>query len=212
LSTNKISIELELKTRKKLCIGAGGLPLKTIADINFMRLNNSLIIPASTIKGVLRTCMIKTSTLLGYKVDPFVHPNKITDNIITNLMGKPDRMGKVRVCNALLNSNKFILSHVKIDDTKNIAKEGGLFSIEYIPKDTVFNSKIEVYDINKDELRLLLASIIEMNNTRVGKGGLVSVRISNIKPDKDTILQSFDHDEIINALINYIVEKKHENI
>ena len=167
-----------------------------------MRLDNNLIIPASTIKGVLRTCMIKISKLLGYNVSPFVHPEKITDDIITCLMGKPDRIGKIRVYNALLNSNTFTLSHVKIDDTKRIAEEGGLFSIEYISKDSIFNSKIEAYDINKDELRLLLAAITEMNNTRVGKGGLVWVRISNIKPDKDTILQLFNNDEIINILIN----------
>ncbi len=66
INLNKITIKIEFTTKKKLCVGAGGLPFKMIADINFIRLDDKLIVPASTIKGVLRTCMIKVSKLLGH--------------------------------------------------------------------------------------------------------------------------------------------------
>jgi|GEM_PF-598766 len=211
---DNLSIQLTFKTRKKLCIGAGGVPLKTIADINFLRLdNNTLIIPASTIKGVLRTCMIKIAPLLGYTVYPYVHPDKIVDDNVTRLMGKPDEMGRVRVYSAILDHmSTLTLSHVKINDKKRIAEEGGLFSVEYIPMDVTFNSKIEAYKINNDDARLLLAAIMEMNHTRIGKGGLLSISLSKIEPSKNEIIKILNNDKIITAILDNLIGDSHENI
>ncbi len=208
-----VRIELEFKTRKKICVGAGGLPLKTIADINFIRLDDELIIPASTIKGVLRTCMIKVSKLLGYNTKPFVYPTKITDNddIVTKLMGKPNKMGKIRVYNALIkDTHTFSLSHVRIDDKKGTAVERGLFSIEYIREGTTFNSVIEAIDIDNNELKVLLAALLEMNNSRIGKSGMVYTRIKSIEPKEE--LSKLMSDEIIKILMGSLMGDRNEDI
>jgi CRISPR/Cas system CMR subunit Cmr4 (Cas7 group RAMP superfamily) len=208
-----LNIDIKLETRKKLCIGAGGLPLKTIADINFLRLDDKLIIPASTIKGVLRTCMIKVAGLLGYTAYPYVHPDKIVDDDVTRLMGKPNEMGRVRVYNAILDYKETLkLSHVKINDEKRIAEEGGLFTIEYIPIGVTFDSRIEACDVNNDEMRLLLAAIMEINNARIGKGGLLSLEISKIEPGRKEIIGIFNNDKVISTILDNLIGDRHENI
>lgn len=210
---NKVAIKIEFTTKKKLCVGAGGLPFKMIADINFMRLDDKLLIPASTIKGVLRTCMIKVSKLLGHSTKPSIHPAKIAENddIVTRLMGKPNMMGKIRVDNVLINdADKFSLSHVKINDRKGIAEEHGLFSIEYVPEGTTFSTTIEANNIDVDEMRLLLTALVEMRNSRIGKNGMVDIRIKDIEPND--VISKLKEDEVIKILLDSLMGDKDANL
>lgn len=200
---SSIKLTLRFKTLKKLCIGSGGLALKVIADINFVRINDKILIPASTIKGVLRTSMIKVAPLLGYNVNPTTHPTKINDtdnDKIVSLLGKPNKNGKVRLSSAILDKSTFVLTHVTIDDKCRVANEGNLFSIEYLPKGVEFISEVKTIDqINIDEARLLFAGIMEMNNTRLGKGGLLDIRIKDLDMPDD-----LKNDKIIKMIMEDI--------
>lgn len=196
---SNIKLTLRFETLKKLCIGSGGLALKTLADINFVRIGDKILIPASTIKGVLRTSTIKVAPLLGYKVNPTIYPTKISyenDNIVS-LMGKPNKEGKVRVTSATLVKDTFVLTHTTIDDKFRIAREGNLFSIEYLPKGVEFVSRLETTGcIDRDEARLLFVGIMEMNNTRLGKGGLLDIKIKDLDMPDD-----LRDDKIINMVV-----------
>jgi hypothetical protein len=128
-------------------------------------------------------------------------------------MGKPNEMGRVRVYNAILDYKETLkLSHVKINDEKRIAEEGGLFTIEYIPIGVTFDSRIEACDVNNDEARLLLAAIMEMKNARIGKGGLLSLEISKIEPGRKEIIGIFNNDKVISTILDNLIGDRHENI
>lgn len=198
---NMIKLILEFRTVKKLTIGSGGLPIKTIADITFPRLLDKPFIPATTIKGILRTSMIRVAPLLGFEVVSSVHPTKIGDDIVTKLMGRPNSNGKIRVHSTILNGDTFTLTHVTINDKSKVAEEHALFTIEYIPKDIKFNIVIEASNLTLDEARLLFAAIAEMRYERIGKNGLMDIKISN----KSDIPDNLRDDKIISNILEVLM-------
>ncbi|GIU72561.1 MAG: hypothetical protein KatS3mg003_2040 [Candidatus Nitrosocaldaceae archaeon] len=196
-----IKLILEFKTAKKFSIGSGGLPIKTIADVTFPRLLDRPFIPATTIKGVLRTSMIRVAPLLGFEVSSSVHPTKIKDDRVTQLMGKPNKNGKIRVYSAILDVDTFTLTHATINDKSRVAKEHALFTIEYIPKDIKFDIVIEANDLTLDEARLLFAGIAEMRYERIGKNGLMNIKISN----NSTIPDDLRGDKVISNILEVLM-------
>lgn len=194
-----ITLVLKFKVIKKLHVGNGALAMKLRADLQLTRMReDEIIIPASTIKGVLRTCMIRIAPLLAYQVkNASVYPTNIReDDIITTLMGKPDGYrSKIVVTPVLLgNLQPFILNHVSIDDKYGIAKEGNLFTIEYIPYGTQFECTIYAHHVSIEEARLLFLAIVEMNNETFGRGGIVEVSIAK---EKSIIPEEIRNDSVI---------------
>ena len=180
-----IAIRLRLTTRKKLLVGAGGLAAKTRADVMFTRIRTGsgvkIFIPASTIKGVLRTSLIRISRLLGYKVTPSVNPAKLgsTDDIVTRLFGRPHGPpSKLIFTNAVLEEPQPItLTHVRISDETETAEEGGLYSAEYLPIGESFVTEIRGYGLTLEEVEALMAAIAELRYERIGKAGVIDVKI-----------------------------------
>ncbi|MEM2857113.1 MAG: RAMP superfamily CRISPR-associated protein [Candidatus Nitrosocaldaceae archaeon] len=202
-SNKYYSIRLVLKFRvvKKLHIG-NNLAIKTIADLQLNRIGEDIIIPASTVKGVLRSCMIRMAELFNYKIkNNSIYPENMNeDDIITSLLGKPHGYrSKVIIRPVLLKDiQSLILSHVTIDDRLMIAQEGALFKIEYIPPGTEFDVIIEGYNITIDEARLLFIAILEMNYERFGRSGMVEVVIQK---EKSSIPQDIQTDKIIKEVL-----------
>lgn len=200
MSCYNLSVMLRFRVIKKLHL-SGIASAKTVADLSLSRMgsSNEFIIPGSTIKGVLRTCMIRISKLFNYSVRNFsVYPEMIhDDDIITSLMGRPNGYrSKVIVSPAVFTApNTIILSHVSIDDVTGTAREGNLFKIEYLPPGVEFSSVIEAHNITQEEARLLFLAIVEMNYERFGRGGIVEVSIvknSSVIPDeiaKDPVIK-----------------------
>jgi len=196
-------IKLNFEVKKKLNIGTKMKSTK--ADIPFQKvtINGKEVayIPGSTIKGILRTCAIRIANLLNLKVDSYsVNPTELRMNksdIICEIFGAPDKNSKIIVGDAYLDSSTEILTHIRIDDKYQVAKEGSLFKVEYIPIGSKFSCEIKCYNLSIDEMRLLLASIAEMNYERFGKAGLVEVKI-----DKDSqIPESYLNDSIIREIL-----------
>ncbi|MEM1950819.1 MAG: RAMP superfamily CRISPR-associated protein [Candidatus Nitrosocaldus sp.] len=192
---------MKFVVKKKLHIG-NNIAIKTIADMQLSRVGDDVIIPASTIKGVLRTCMIRIAKLFGYDIkNSSIHPDYIReDDIVTSLLGKPHGYrSKVIIYPVLLkNIQPLILSHVTIDDKLGIAKKGELFKIEYIPTGTEFNVIIEGYNVTLDEARLLFLALIEINYERFGRGGMVEVFIED---EKSSISEDVKADNIIKEVL-----------
>lgn len=194
-----LTVVLKCKVVKKLHIGNAAI--KTIADLQLNRIDDKIIIPATTIKGVLRTCMIRIAPLFKYDIKNIsIYPENIKDDIITLLLGRPHGYrSKIIVEPVILNNVKsFILPHVTIDKQLMIAKDGGLFNVEYIAAETEFNIKLRGTRLTIDEARLLFLAIKEMNYERIGKGGMMEV---NIDMDKSNIPEDIKNDEIIREVL-----------
>lgn len=179
----KIKLTLELRAEKKINICSGGITTKISADNPLLKINDKIVIPASTIKGILRTCLIRVAHLLDNRsknrtINYSVYPEKIEgDDIVTELFGKPEKSGKIFVESAYLETESFVLTHVRINDKTRTQEEGHLFTTEYIPRGAKFRVVIEGYDLSRKEFIALLSAIAEMNYERIGKSGAVSVRI-----------------------------------
>jgi CRISPR/Cas system CSM-associated protein Csm3 (group 7 of RAMP superfamily) len=183
-----IALSILFTTEKKVNIGSGGLALKTKSEVPFARVRigsgeEKLFIPASTIKGLLRTSLIRVSNLLGYSsnVADSVNPESLRslkDDVVTNIFGKPGRCSKIKVSPAVLdNLDTYPLPHVKIDDKTRVAEEQGLFTVEYLPIGCNFKVKLVGNNLEIEEIRALMVAIAEIKYERVGKAGIVDVKI-----------------------------------
>ncbi|MEM2856234.1 MAG: RAMP superfamily CRISPR-associated protein [Candidatus Nitrosocaldaceae archaeon] len=186
-----INLSIEMCANKKLSIG--GLSNKIIADVEFTKINNKPFIPASTIKGVLRTSMIKISHLLTNNIiNPSINPSLIGNDLVSSIMGKPHNniYSKVRVSNGILSSDKdtnysFVLSHVSINDITGIAEDNALYEREYVFYMSKFKFELDASSLTLEEARLLFFGLLEMRYQRIGRNGLVDIKIKDAKiPDE----------------------------
>jgi CRISPR/Cas system CMR subunit Cmr4 (Cas7 group RAMP superfamily) len=201
---------LRFTAAKKLAISSGGLTLISKAGIPFVRIkkaNNEtvLFIPGSTVKGVLRTSLIRTAHLLGFKnVNTSVYPGEKVglSDIVTSLFGGPSSPeGKITVDGCMIGESTNTITHVKINDKSRTAEEGGLFSVEYLPIGSTFNVRVEGRDLNLEESRALLLSILELRYERIGKSGLVDVSI--IKSESK-IPRELEEDPVIKEILEVV--------
>nr|MDO8045221.1 RAMP superfamily CRISPR-associated protein [Candidatus Baldrarchaeota archaeon] len=201
------TIKINFITLKKLHISSS-IPIKIVADNPFMetiseRGEKVKIIPASTIKGVLRSSLIKISRALGFNVTPSVNPEKIRDknDIVTAIFGKPGGdFSKISIENAYYKGDTQVYTHVKIDEETGIAEEGGLFSREYIPIGEKFSTKIICKNLSVEETRALLAALVNLRFEGIGRNSFVNVTIEDVSPKE--ILERLEKDEIIHILLD----------
>jgi len=209
---NNITLTLKLTLEKKTNIGAGGLALKVQSDIPFknIRINDKIvkIIPGSTIKGLLRTGLIRISNLLGYSdVTKSVNPSIVKyrgKDIVTKLFGRPhDISSKVIVEPAFIERKGFTLTHVRINDRIGTAEERGLFTREYMPIGEQVKVRIDGFGLDLEEARALLLSVVELNYEKIGKSGCVNVKI--IKEESE-FPPEFLGDPVIKEILEVIGE------
>ena len=207
-----ISLSLLFTTEKKVNISSGGLVLKTKSDVPFARVSvgnegEKLFIPASTIKGLLRTSLIRVSNLLGYSsgVVDSVNPESLRsskDDIVTNIFGKPGVRSKIKVSPAVLdNLDTYPLPHVKIDDKTRVTEEQGLFTVEYLPIGCNFKVKLVGNNLNVEEIRALMVAITEIKYERIGKAGIVNVKIVK---NESNIPKEVAEDSIVSLVLGVI--------
>lgn len=206
-----VAISLLFTTKKKLNIGSG-LALKTKSDVPFVKVEtydgkNEVFIPASTIKGVLRTSLIRASNLLWQlsNVTDTVNPEKIeslSSDIVLSIFGKPGKSGKIVVSPAIVDKvETYPLTHVRIKDETRVAEEQGLFTVEYLPVGLTFKVKLNGNSLKLEEVRALLAAIAEMRYERIGKAGIVDIKI--IK-NESKIPEEVAKDQIVSAVLEVI--------
>jgi len=205
-----LALMLRFTTTKKLAISSGGLALISKADIPFARIKKAdnetvLFIPGSTAKGVLRTSLIRTAHLLGFKdVNASVYPSEKVSpsDIVTSLFGGPSHpKGKIVVDSCIVEDSTSTITHVKINDKNRVAEEGGLFSVEYLPIGSSFNIKVEGQSLNLEESRALFLSILELRYERIGKSGLVDVSIIR---NESKIPDELEKDPVISEILEGI--------
>lgn len=190
-----LDIKVRFRTRRKLNVG-GGQPIRSRADLGLKRIEvggkKAVLIPGSTIKGVLRTSMIRVANLAGFGSASFrVEPGYLSDrdDIVTRLFGGPHRSpSKVFVEPIYLEGvEENVLAHISIDDDTGTVKEGALFTSEYLPIGIRFETYIRARGLDRSEARALLFSILEMRYGRIGRSGVVDIEIAaeeSVMPDE----------------------------
>jgi len=207
--THRFRLELILVTEKKLNVGAGALSPKIKADVPLIHLpGEKCLIPGSTIKGILRTSLIRLLNTLGEKTPPTVHPSSLIDSndMVGMIFGRPGKPGKIFVYGAILERDSCPITHVKIDDDTRTVAEGALYTVEYLPIGTEFTCRIEG-ELTIDELEYLLLSILEARYERIGKSGLVSFWI-----DKKRSELPVEESELIKEIVEVIGIERRESL
>ncbi len=197
-------------TSEKL-LNVGGVVLNpTYGDNPVNRVLNShgedeIYISGSTLKGVLRRSALRISHLLGYKVEYTVNPAKMDDDIVVRLFGGAGKQGKVYVYPSEPSvETTDILPHLRIDDVYGVNEKKGLFTREYIPIGKRIIFKLYGYGLEKNEARLLLASLAEMRFEKIGKAGLIDLKIDL---SRSTIPEEFFRDDVIKEVLEEIGER-----
>ncbi|MEM2294107.1 MAG: RAMP superfamily CRISPR-associated protein [Nitrososphaerota archaeon] len=201
-----LKIKVRFVAEKKLNVGSA-YPVKSKAELPFQRLGAHYYIAGSTIKGVLRTSLIKIANLLGYKgVSWSVEPTALSsahNDIVVRLFGGPhDKESKVFVEPSYILHDTQVVRGIRIDDKTGIVEEGALFSIEYLPIGVEFETRIHGFDLDEEEARALFAAILEMNFERIGKSGVVSVKI--VKGESEIPEELIEKDNVIKTILEAI--------
>ncbi|GEM_PF-5370639 len=152
-------LKVKIKTLDFLTVGS---EVEGFVDIVFFRdVDGRLVIPSSSIKGVLRKA-IKDCTgrdVLG-ELDTRFPPIYITDF-------HPE------------DGQTTVLYHVSIEDRTGKASEGKLFSREAFPPLTVFEGRIYVF--KEDILEDILSGLKCLRFETLGKGCMVDVMVEDLE-------------------------------
>ncbi|MBP1358192.1 MAG: hypothetical protein JZD40_06890 [Sulfolobus sp.] len=175
-----IRLEVEAKNLSSLTIG--GTSYNITVDTPF----NSLGIPPSTIKGVMRTAInfFLDMTLEKFTSCRQVEPGLIKESHkepcdVCTLYGYPDSPeGKVTVEVKTKVEEKFVLQRVRINDKTNIAEEGALFSQEVIKPETALHFNVYYRGSKNDRLfKLLLYSLLALRLWRIGRNSMIDLKV-----------------------------------
>lgn len=177
-----IKFYVELKPLGLFLVG-GASPIYTHLDITVHRTRDPVkgtyrpTIPGSSVKGVLRSSLSRVAHAFGMKVCgdwPQAYDN--CDSCY--LFGAPGTGGRVWVSDFTGEEGTVSLTHVSLDDNTGSAREGALFTSEYIKPGSFFKGWIE-YDGDVVRLRPLLVAMAALRTDRAGRRGLVDLRIAN---------------------------------
>ncbi|AWR98665.1 RAMP superfamily CRISPR-associated protein [Metallosphaera hakonensis] len=159
---------------------------------------NRMGFPASSVKGAMRTALHRAVKEWGEEmkeynlrltscgeIDPDfmkrAHRGKPCD--VCNLFGTPsssvEGRSRVRIYQVEVPNEVHKLTRVSIDRKTRTKREGALFSQEvYKPKE-VFQFEIELEDPRDHDLTMVLLSLLYMRYFRVGRGGMIDVKVEN---------------------------------
>ena len=216
-----IEFKVTLRADDLLSIG-WGYPGLTGTDTQLLRFKPSIeaepVIPGSTIKGTLRTAAIRAARILGLNVCGEVDPELINlychpDDILLKMFGKPGDSSPGRlVVEPFTVKDKVIttvLKHVSIERNSLKAKEGALYSSEYIAPCTLFEGRIILelkgLDVNTASrmLELLLLALLELEDIGIGRG---SRRISVLRVELNRdIIKALEDNNVLTPLSKKIL-------
>lgn len=177
-----ILIKLEVEAKNLSSLTIGGTSHSIVVDTPF----NSLGIPSSTIKGVLRTAInFFLPEGEGFTSCRQIEPDLITAShgekpcdvcMLFGYPGSPEGLVNVEVKTKI--EEKFVLTRVKINDKTNTAEKEALFSQEVIKPQTTFHFNVYYNGDKKDRLfKLLLYSLLALRLWRIGRNSMVDLRV-----------------------------------
>ncbi|MEM2622690.1 MAG: RAMP superfamily CRISPR-associated protein [Candidatus Nezhaarchaeales archaeon] len=186
-------LDIKLKTVGLFCVGWSH-PAVTGPDIQFVRRVNydgssQVYIPASSFKGALRSSASRIAESYGFKSCGGVRPEHIREKHtkmgrtcdVCEIFGHPwSASASPLMFSDLLPTGPIettSLTRIRIGDKSMRAAEGALFSMEYVPPGCEFAGTIELMNVPKDKIALLLLSMAELRLGRIGRGGPLDLKI-----------------------------------
>jgi len=200
----EVVVRVTLKNLSSLTVGGGS----TISSIDIPL--NPLILPASTIKGAMRTAVHNAIEYLlpegekKYTSCGEIKPEKIKPCDVCSLFGYPN--SRDTGCftieideEKLQKSKKTYITRVAIDDKTQIASEGSLFTQEVIPPNNEFSFSI-FYRCDLRLFKLLLYSILALRYWRLGRNSMVDVKVENA----GEICKSIQCDDEVKSILSQL--------
>ena len=184
LLESRLIVEYEIRTLSDLHIGGHESSAPGDVDMAVIRDSGGYpIVPGSSLKGVLRSEMERLLRgLLKRACTPedLCDPKKVKECTVCQLFGGRELAASIRVRDAVTDSKKtHVRDGVSIDRKKRKAVPGAYYTIEVVPKGTVFGGVITIENPKIDEfeyakLGALLGTIRFFNATARSIGGGVS--------------------------------------
>jgi len=213
LLESRLIVEYEIRTISDLHIGGHESSVPGDVDMAVIRDSGGYpIVPGSSLKGVLRSEMERLLNGLGKRVcTPDDLCPKGEECTVCHLFGGKELAASIRVRDAVAGSKgTLVRDGVRIDRKKRMAVPGAYYTIEVVPKGTVFRGVITIEDPKIDEfvwakLGALLGTIRFINATARSLGGgvsrgfgevlIVPIRIREITA-KNYLEGKYDGDEL----------------
>jgi len=219
----KVTLKLRLTTRTFLTIGSGVPPEPIGPDIILANISHEkVILPSSTLKGVLRKSFIKVSKFLDEPTCESLDVKEMETKhnelrkagktcITCEVFGGPGIEGMLMVEPLVLEegvSRLMDFTHVSIDDRYGRAARGRLFTVEYIIPNSNLTTNIHLKlpdDMEKAThyLRLLLLALANLRYERIGRGGLVDVHLTEAEG-----IDAFLSDNVVKELYDSLLSKQ----
>lgn len=191
ISTYKLEIEIE--TDEKLIIGTGQTDFKPSRFQQIQKMKIGIedipIIPATTIKGVLRTHSMKIAHLLALNSCGQIKPGDIAEAHkkikcdVCHIFGAPNSPSKIIVEDAISQDKNILLDHysgIKLNRKKGVTEKGALFQYEAIGKGQKFIFNIICNGLTLNESKLLIYAIRELQYNGFGRhNGALNIKILN---------------------------------
>ena len=169
-----------------------------------------MILPASTIKGTMRTA-IHNYLPAGFSSCGEIEPSRIKEKHkdgpcdVCKLFGYPDQKdsGCFTLSVSVPEVRTYRLTRVSIDDKSQRSKEGALFTQEIIAPNTEFEVTVKFRDsCGERMLKLLIYSIWALRFWRLGRNAMVDVKL------KEDICKKIKCDdelkEVVSSLLDYM--------
>ncbi len=180
-------------------------------DGNGLKYESRRYVPGSTLKGILRSSATRVASLLGLSSCGEIEPNRINEkheelNNFIVVEGKKvchvcDMFGFPGGPKSPLRVSDGEFSKIYVDEftrssinrKSNVVNRGALYSYEEVILNSVIRFKIELVKDDDWMQRLLLASLVEIVYSGMGKGCGVSLYIENVKGlnTDDEIIRTF---------------------
>lgn len=185
-----ISFNVELRALGLFILG-GVSPTIMFSDISFHRTRDPLrgsyrpTIPGSSIKGVLRSSLIRVARALDLRVCSD-WPQSYDGCDSCYLFGASGAGGTVYVSDFISEGRTLTLTHVSLDDNTGTARRAALYTAEHIQPGAIFRGKID-YGGEEGRLPALLVAMAALRTDRIGRSGIVDLRISNVEELKRSL-------------------------
>jgi len=193
---NKNIIECKLVIDSHTTVGHSIVSLNPSIKVSQYRIywgdELKIMIPGSTIKGILRQISSRIAYMHNLKTCKSIEPEemvKIKNCSICDMFGMPNKPSKIIVSNAVCDSEiiPLIQTRIRINKSKGKTEEGALFTMERLPKGLEFEFKIYFKDLSEKQLELLVHALSEMRYHNFGaSGGRVYIKVEKFPSQLET--------------------------
>lgn len=213
MTPDKIEISISIKSIGFLLVGAAA-PTSTPADLSFNKVISSrgrdgnieeeYVINGSSFKGWLRSALYRVAN--RFEIERCDEGSECGRCTLCKLFGTNGRRGMLYVSNLYptRRPETTIITHVSLSDRTLTAVEHALYSAEYVKLGTEFHGSIEIEDAHSPDLlyalRIVLIGLAALRTDRVGRRGIIDLKITNAKELRDEVSEDVEAQLLLSSL------------